>query len=118
MTENRFSWKSLLAIQGIVAIYTIAGVMGKLASRYEFLSFHFFLFYGAEIAVLGIYALLWQQVIKRFDLSVAYANRAMALMWSLAWAALFFGESITIPNIVGGAIIIAGIMIVNTDRHE
>ena len=34
------------------------------------------LLYGAEIGVLGIYALCWQQVIKRVELSVAYANRA------------------------------------------
>ena len=56
------------------------------------------LLYGAEIGVLGIYALCWQQVIKRVELSVAYANRAMALLWSLLWAVLLFGEQITVKK--------------------
>lgn len=116
MNKTRMTWKSVLIIQGIIAIYTLAGVMGKLASQNEFLSFRFILFYGLEILVLGIYALLWQQVIKRFDLSIAYANRALAIMWTLMWAALFFRETITLKNLIGGMIIIAGTMIVNTEQ--
>ena len=32
-----------------------------------------------ELFVLGIYAILWQQIIKKFDLTVAYANRGVAI---------------------------------------
>ena len=50
----------------------------------------FILWYGLEILILGIYAILWQQIIKRFDLSVAYANRSIALLWSMLWAVCCF----------------------------
>lgn len=105
--------KNIIVLQGIIIIYTLAGVAGKLASRYGFLSTGFILYYGMEIIILGIYAFLWQQILKRFDLSVAYANRAIALIWSLIWAAVFFQEHITVPNIVGALIVIAGTIIVN-----
>lgn len=112
-------WKSWLLLQAVVVIYTLSGVAGKFASQHEFLSLPFILFYGAEIAILGVYAILWQQIIKRFDLSVAYANRSIALLWSMLWAAILFREQITVKNLIGVAVVIAGTMIVNGgDRHE
>lgn len=105
--------KNIIVLQGVIIIYTLAGVAGKFASRYDFLSTGFILSYGMEIIILGIYAFLWQQILKRFDLSVAYANRAIALIWSLIWAAVIFQEHITVPNIVGALIVIAGTIIVN-----
>lgn len=116
--KDRIGVKHILFLQFIVVIYTLSGVAGKLASGYEFLSTCFILFYGLEILILGIYALLWQQVIKRFDLSVAYANRSVALLWSVVWASLIFHETVTIKNLIGVAIVIAGTMIVNGEANE
>jgi len=47
-----------------------------------------------------LYAIFWQQIIKRVDLSVAYANRSIAILWSMIWAALIFGEHISVQNIM------------------
>lgn len=108
----------LLLLQAIVVIYTIAGVAGKFAAGYDFMSWGFLLCYGAEILILGVYAILWQQILKRFDLSVAYANRALALVWSMLWAVLLFHERITVMNVVGVLIVLAGTIIVNGAEHE
>ena len=62
-----------------------------------------------------MYAILWQQMIKRFDLSIAYANRSMAILWSLIWAVVFFHEKITLYNVIGVVIVLAGTMLVNAD---
>lgn len=105
--------RDLLFLQAIVVLYTLAGVAGKFAARYEFLSGGFILCYGIEILILGMYAILWQQILKRFELSVAYANRSIALIWSLVWAAVIFQERITVWNVVGALIVIAGTVIVN-----
>lgn len=110
--------KNIILLQLIVIIYTLSGVAAKYASNYDFLSVRFILFYGVEIAILGIYAILWQQIIKRFDLSIAYANRAMALLWSMVWAILFFHENVTLKNIIGVVIVIAGTIIVNCDGDK
>jgi drug/metabolite transporter (DMT)-like permease len=66
-----------------------------------------------EFIVLGIYAVLWQQMIKRFDLSVAYANRSMAVVWSMIWAIVFFHDTITLNNIIGVCLVVVGTLIIN-----
>ena len=103
-------------MQLVIIIYSISSVIAKFASGQDSLSMGFMLFYAAEIAVLGIYAILWQQMIKKFDLSIAYANRAMVLLWSMVWAVLIFHDQITIQNVFGIILVIIGTVIVNGDN--
>lgn len=110
---KKVSFKMILALQLVVMIYTLSSVMAKLASGYDALSLPFLFFYGVEILILGIYAIAWQQIIKRCELSVAYANRSMAILWSLIWTVVFFHEVLTVKNIIGVLIVFAGTMIVN-----
>lgn len=116
--KKKVTMKDLLFLQAIVVIYTLSGVAAKMASGSSFLSLSFIGFYGLEICILGVYAILWQQVIKRIDLSIAYANRAIAMLWSMVWAVVFFRESITIQNIIGVLIVISGTIIVNSEKYE
>ena len=113
---KKFSLKNILLLQGVIIIYTISSVMAKLASANNGDMKKFLLFFGLEFVILGIYAILWQQMIKRFDLSVAYANRAMTILWSMIWAVVFFHDKISIRNLVGVGIVIIGIVLINTDK--
>ena len=114
---SRLEWcKNILLLQAVVVIYTLSSVVAKFATGKELFSFSFFLFYGIEVAILGVYAILWQQMIKRFELSVAYANRAMALLWSAVWAVVLFHENLTAKQLLGIALVIIGTVIVNTDQ--
>ena len=106
---------SLIALQGAVIIYTLSGIFAKYSSRYEVMSRGFLIFIFLEICALGVYAIVWQQIIKRFPLSVAYANRATSIFWSMIWAALLFREGISLKNILGVIVIFIGIMVVNQD---
>ncbi len=105
--------KDLIFLQLVIVIYTGSGIAAKLAASQELFSPDFCLFYGVEILILGIYAVFWQQVIKRFELSAAYANRAMVLVWSMLWAAVVFHEKLTARNLLGILLVIAGTVIVN-----
>lgn len=120
--ENRMEEKKkkvritdILLLQAIIVIYTLSSVASKMAALQEMLSIKFILFYGLQIGILGVYAILWQQIIKKFDLSVAYANRSMAILWSLVWAVVFFHEKITLQNVFGVVIVLIGTMVVNSD---
>lgn len=116
---NRLQWiKNILILQIVVVIYTLSSVVAKFATGKELFSFSFFLFYGLEIVILGVYAILWQQMIKKFDLSVAYANRAMALLWSAIWAVVLFHEKLDGKQIVGILLVVLGTVIVNTDNGK
>ncbi|MCI8597308.1 MAG: transporter [Lachnospiraceae bacterium] len=112
---KKISLKIILALQLVVMIYTLSSVAAKMASAQEVFSIPFLLFYGVEILLLGIYAIAWQQIIKRCDLSVAYANRSIAILWSLIWTVIFFHEALTVKNVIGVLIVFAGTMIVNSD---
>ena len=116
--NQKISLKNILVLQAVVIIYTLSSVVAKLATGEEVFSFAFFLFYGLEIMILGIYAILWQQMIKRFDLSVAYANRAMAILWSAVWAVVLFHETIGIKQLIGIGFVVLGTIIVNSDQKK
>ena len=114
---KKISLKQIIFLQASVLLCTAAGIFSKLASSQEFLSFNFFAMYAAQVFVLGIYALLWQQIIKKVELSIAYANRATSLIWSMLWAHFIFGDQITLKNIIGVIIVVAGTIIVNSENE-
>ena len=110
--------KNIILLQGVVIIYTISGIMSKNASASGDRPVRLILFLGLDLMFLGIYAILWQQMIKRFELSVAYANRSMAILWSMIWAFVFFHDDITVKNIIGVLLVAVGTFIINTDTCE
>ena len=105
-------------LQGAVLIYSLTTVVSKLVSNYDFLSKEFILLYLLDFAVLGIYAILWQQLLKKFELSIAYANKAMTLLWSLLWSVVLFNESVTFKKVIGILLVIAGTIILNRPIEE
>lgn len=93
----------------LLMIYSLSGLCSKLASREAFLSLRFCLYYGTMILILGVYAIGWQQVIKRLPLTTAYANKAVTVIWGLIWGMVFFHEEITWGKVAGVAMIVAGV---------
>lgn len=118
MAKKKITGKDILFLQFVIMIYTGSGITAKFAAQKELFSAGFFAFYGMEILILGVYAILWQQIIKKIELSAAYANRAMVLVWSLLWAVFIFGESITVRNVLGTGLVILGTVIVNIDMRD
>lgn len=106
--------KSFIILHLILLVYSLGGICSKLASGKTFLSFEFCLFYGLVILNLGIYAILWQQIIKRIPLNVAYANKAVTLVWGMVWGVIFFKESISLSNIIGAAVVLSGVLLMVT----
>ena len=109
--EKKVTIGNMLLLQGGVLIFSLSSVMMKLASNFPMLSWGFILRYGAGIALLGVYAILWQQFLKRIPLGTAYAGRAMSMLWSMVFGALFLSETIRFTMVLGVIIIAAGIVI-------
>lgn len=115
--KNKVTIKDILLLQLVFLIYSINSIVAKFASGQEF-GFTFICLYGLEIVILGIYAILWQQIIKKFELSVAYANKAVTLIWAMVWGVLIFNEQITLPKVAGILLVIIGIVILNSGKEE
>lgn len=94
-------------------IYSLYTVLGKYAARYEAFSFSWCCFYAAIVGVLGLYAILWQQVLKKVRLPIAMCNKAVTIVWGMLFSALLFGEQITLKKVLGAAIILCGILLLS-----
>lgn len=99
-----------------VAIYSMSGFFTKLAAGYTFMSITYVLCLVAVVGVLGLYAVLWQMILKRVPLSVAYPFRSLGVVYGLAIAGFAFHEPITWQNLLGGAIVMLGLFIMTTGK--
>ena len=102
---------SILALILINLLYSTVGIFTKLASQQDFLSWGYLLSFGGAVGVIGVYAILWQQVIKRIELSTAYMFKGTTIIFTMLFAYWLFGEQITWNNILGAVIIIIGIVL-------
>lgn len=103
------SYKTYLVLICVNLIYACTSIFTKMASRQEMLSWPYLLWIAGAVGVMGVYALLWQQVIARMPLSTAYMFKGTSLVFVLLFSALLFGEAITVNNLIGAIIIIIGI---------
>lgn len=103
--------KTILALHILLMIYSLNSIFSKYASFEEFLSFKWCLYYGSVIFLLGIYAIGWQQIIKKMPLTSAYANKAVTVIWGIIWGLVFFHEKITPNKIIGAILITIGVVI-------
>lgn len=102
----------LIVLHIELLLFSLGGICSKLAGQHKFLSFWFIFFYGLVILNLGIYAIVWQQIIKKLPLNTAYSNKAVTIAWGMLWGFLFFHETIKWNMILGAAIVIVGVIIV------
>ncbi|MCR5671156.1 MAG: transporter [Butyrivibrio sp.] len=110
---KKFKAADFFLLEISVVVYSLSTVAANLASKHEFLSLQYILFFGLDFAILAVYALLWQQVIKHFELSIAYSNKSISLMWSMLWNFLIFSQGITPGKVFGVLMVMAGVVIMN-----
>lgn len=101
--------KHITFLIAINMLYACVGICTKMAALQTPASWPYLLWFGGAVAIIGLYAILWQQVLRRIELSTAYMFKGTTLIFTMLIAALLFGEAITIPNIIGSVIIITGI---------
>lgn len=108
LLQNR---QCFLFLHLLLFLYSLVGVCGKMSADESFLSFDFLLYYLLMLLTLVVYALGWQQIIKVFPLSTAFANKAITVAWGLVWGKLIFNENITVGKLIGIGFIVAGIVL-------
>ncbi len=109
-----------LTMQIMNVVFSLNTVIMKLASvswqEEGFFAFRTIMILFAAVAVLGVYAVAWQAILGKVDLSQAYLNKGTVVFWGLLWSAIIFQEQITVFNIAGSVIIFAGLMMVNCNE--
>lgn len=100
-----------LILLSINLLYSTTGVFSKMASRQEPGGIRYCFCVAGAVGVLGLYAMLWQQIIARFPISFAYLFRCSGLVFALLFAAFLWDEPITGNNLVGAVIMMIGITV-------
>ena len=104
-------YKKYIILILVFFFYSTVSIAAKFTSLQEFLSLKYFLVLAIVVAMLGIYAIIWQQILKRIELTTAYMFKGTSLIFVLLFSALIFNETITVWNIVGASLIVGGMRI-------
>lgn len=100
------------------AIDSLSTVFGKLASAHPTMSLPFLMWYAADVAALGIFAILWQQILKKMPLSIAYSSRPIVTILGVFYGVFIFGDKLSPTAILGILIILVGIWLVTAEPKE
>lgn len=92
-------------------IYAFISVLSAYVSGISENKLYFILGVGGIFLLFGLYAIVWQQLLKRLPLSLAYMFKGTSLLFVLLLSALFLGDAITWQNLVGAVLIIVGIVL-------
>lgn len=112
--------KIFLVLQLMNILYSLNGVLIKFVSlNWEnkgLLSFHTLACLFPAVAVLAIYAVLWQKILSQVELTVAYMCKGMIVFWGMLWSSIFFDENISGFNILGTILIFWGVYLVTLNE--
>lgn len=106
-----------LLLQLLLFIYACGALLSKLASGESF-GIRLIAFYVGDLLCLGIYAIGWQKIIKHLPLTLAYANKAITVVWGALFGLAFFGEKMTIQKVIGAVIVILGVIMFTRTAEE
>lgn len=107
-------WKGMLkysALVGVNFVYACVSIAIKAASVQEPLTTPYFICLVCAFCVMAVYALLWQQVLRRVPVGDAYMFKGTSLIFVLLFSTFLFDEGISTMNILGACIIIGGIFL-------
>jgi len=99
-------------------LYSFYTVLGKIAAKYNSFSTKWCIYYCLIICLLALYAILWQQVLKKITLSVAICNKAITIVWGMTFSHFLFNEEITLKKIIAVCVILAGIILLSISDNK
>lgn len=108
--SSNLTFRSVTFLLLVYLFYSTVSIATKFTSMQEMLSLRYFMGLAIVVVMLGIYAIIWQQVLKRIELTTAYMFKGTSLVFVLLFSALIFNETITLWNVVGAALIVGGIV--------
>jgi drug/metabolite transporter (DMT)-like permease len=99
------------SLVGVNVLYACVTLFTKYASQQKFGSAAYCFGLAGAIGVMGAYAVCWQQILKRVELSTAYMFKGTSLIFVMLLAWILFSEQITLNNIIGACVIVIGIVL-------
>lgn len=106
----------MIYLQISIFIFALSNVFFKFASsamaKKGIFSLDFILQMAGGVGCLFLFALIWQQVLKYFELNVANAIKVSYLLWGSLFAIIIFKEKYRLSNFIGMILIMIGIILI------
>ena len=109
--------KRIVSLHLLFLLYSISGIISKIAAKQIYLSSSFFALYGFSLVVLALYSLLWQRILITTPLTTAFSNKGVTIVWGIIWGAILFNERINTTKVIASVLIISGIAIIGTENE-
>lgn len=109
--------KIILLLSVSLVIQSLSSVFIKYAGTFDTMSKEFIFFYGLAVVCLGVFAIMWQLLLELIPLTTAYLRKGILYILILIWSVILFREKVTLNNIIGSIVIIAGISLHGMDEH-
>lgn len=106
MKTNIQTWIILIVAY---IIYASTSIFTKMASLQPIMSKAYLFWIIGAVFVMGVFAVIWQQIISRIPLSIAYMFKGLTLLFVLLISFFLFNEPITLMNCIGSLLVIGGI---------
>ena len=111
MKKVRNNVYTYILLQISFFIYALSSFFSKFATYNNVEIKNVIICYMLSVFCLGINAIIWQQILKKMNLSIAYSNKGVTIIWGLIFGIIFFNEEISFEKITGIFIVILGIFI-------
>ena len=111
MKKVRNNVYTYILLQISFFIYALSSFFSKLATYNNVEIKNIIICYVLSVFFLGVNAIIWQQILKKMNLSIAYSNKGVTIIWGLIFGIIFFNEEISFEKITGIFIVILGIFI-------
>jgi len=110
--------KYIVVLHLIVFLYSLGGILAKLASKQPQFSLMWCILYAGILFLLFVYAIGWQLILKRINLTVAFCNKAATIVWGMLWGFLIFNEVLSWQRMLGAALVIIGVVLAVRGERE
>ena len=116
--KKKTNIQNMILLEIAFFIYALSSLCSKTASSNGQSIWYTLFFYGCSLVMLGIYAIIWQQVLKKMELTKAFSNKGITIVWGILFGSIFFHEAITFGKIIGCMFVIAGILFMMREKEN
>lgn len=113
--QQKISFIHIISLLLVFLVYSSANIFMKLSSGEDSIILSG-VYFACTIGILGIYACLWQQILKHIPLTTAFMFKSITVLYGMFFAYIIFHETITANNIIGALLIVAGIIILGWEH--
>lgn len=101
----------------LMFLYSAITIIMKYASMEDHITTKFIVLYCAVVVFFGIYAIGWQKILEKVEISKALAFKPLSVIFGLVWSHLLFKEELSLKVCIGTIFVLIGLFM-ESEQYE